>query len=87
MPLSTNSNSQEVNKYRTKWNEGATSKENIGVKRSMGVEDKFKKLMQKDWNSEFIKAHQNLNKLNQKTREAKELQSNPGAYMKKLRSK
>ena len=41
--------------------------------------------MEKDWNSEFTKAHHNLYKLNKMTREAKEFQKNPGAYMKKCR--
>ena len=49
--------------------------------------DKFLKLMQKDWNSEFAAVDKNLGKLNQRTKEEKELKKDPAAYMQKIRKK
>lgn len=43
--------------------------------------DKFRQLMQKDWNDEFAAVHENLGKLNQRTQEEKELKKDPVAYM------
>ncbi len=37
--------------------------------------------MQKDWNYEFAAVDKNLGKLNQRTKEEKELKKDPAAYM------